>query len=411
MIPLSYWGGGAQTSGEVIATSLSAGEWTGFTGFIVSTNAYAEYTNTLSSRGTNNYVFYDSGNIYSGSRNAIYCIDEVSGEVMHEYIIEQNTGESTYMFTGIEAVGDYIYACTRQEVSGTSYDEDNPTIGDFFIFDKELNLISKTDLGWKASRIIIRDNVMIINLQMKGYNIYDISDPANPTLLYTYENAKGFGAEEYQGGEIVERDGTLYYVAAGFGFGLYVDDITETVSSGGTVAPTRVGYFPLSYQGASGLKGNVHFYDVIVDYPYIYTTVASGSSYLGTENDIRGILKCDITDIIDCTATGKYGQIRWEITEITDFLKPPSTNISADIKPTRMVRYGDYLITNTGTDGLAVFDISGEHAKFVRMIKTNDEEVLPVCVTDTGKLIAGVGIASRYSNNIYIYDLSDILNT
>ena len=363
----------------------------------------------IESRGTNNYVFYDSGNIYSGSRNAIYCIDEVSGKVTHEYIIEQNTGESTYIFTGIEAVGDYIYACTRQEVSGTSYDEDNPTIGDFFIFDKELNLISKTDLGWKASRIIIRDNVMIINLQMKGYNIYDISDPANPTLLCTYENARGFGAEEYQGGEIVEHDGMLYYVAAGFGFGLYVDDITETVSSGGTVAPTRVGYFPLSYQGASGLKGNVHFYDVIVDYPYIYTTVASGASYLGTANDIRGILKCDITDIIDCTATGKYGQIWWEITEITDFLNPPSTNISADIKPTRMVRYGDYLITNTGTDGLAVFDISGEHAEFVRMIKTNDEEVLPLYLTDAGLLVAGVGIRTIYTNNIYLFDLNEVL--
>lgn len=356
----------------------------------------------------NHYLAYDSSYIYSGGRNSIEKIDSRNQKTLCKYIIPTNSSaESTYLFTGLEIKGDYLYACTRQEVAGMSYDEDNKTIGDLYIFNKDdLTLVNQIDLGWKGSRIIIHNNLMMINLQMKGYKLYDISNPIEPSLIYSHSIE---GTEEYQDGKFLDLNNHIYYISSGFGFGLYIDDLTETINSNGNIAPERIGAFKLSWYGADNLKNNIHFYDLIIDYPYIYTTVAStAASDIATANDIRGIFKVNIEDIISCSQRGDWGKIPYSIIQIPDNNKCYE-NVIADIKPTRMVRYGDYLITNTGITGLAVFDISSDTPTFVKLISTNNNEVTPLLITSDGKLIGGTGVNSN-SYEIFIFNCKKLFS-
>lgn len=217
------------------------------------------------------------------------------------------------------------------------------------------------------------------------------------------------GTEEYQDGKFFEKDNHIYYLSSGFGFGLYIDDLTDTINSNGTIAPERVGAFKLSYYSADNLKNNIHFYDLEIDYPYVYTTVApTAGSNIGTEKDIRGIFKVNIEDIISCSQNEKWGKIPYTIVQIPDEFKCYE-NVFADIKPTKMARYNDYLIVNTGITGLALFDISGNTPKFVKLISTDNNEVTPIIVTNDGKLIAGTGVSDNGTHTIFIFNCKKIV--
>lgn len=375
--------------------------------------AYMALTNktvepkTLNTTLSNKDIDSDNEYIYSGGRNCVAKYDINTGELTKAYTFKTNSDQTPYDFTGVKINGDYIYACSRQNLAGEASNENNETLGDLYVFDKELNLISKTDLKAKGARIFTYENIMIVAKQLYGFNIYDISTPSEPHLMYEYAPNT---YEEFQGGQIIERNGSLYYVVGDFGFAVLIFDITDTVNSYGAADAKLVGTF--KFNQFAELKNNVHTYDLIVDYPTIYATVATVTeSNFGAENDYRGIITLNFDEIIDKTASGKLKEISYTITQIPDeYLE--KINTLGDTRPTRMTKYGNYLITNCSESGLAVFKINGDKVSFDKMISFGNStadisHVLPVIATND-KLIAGT-ISGTQDNTIFVYDNLDLL--
>lgn len=276
------------------------------------------------------------------------------GEKLAEYKVPVTADMDRYLFNGIGQKDGYVYACTRQNSGGYTENENNPTLGDLFVFDKDLNLISRIDLNGKGSNIIIRDDVMIVAASLYNFTIFDISNPSAPKMLYCKEVDRT-KYEDYHGGEMYEHNGRLYYAVGMFGSGLGIYDITDVIDSNGEKAPALVGKFNIG--DFKTLSNNAHIYDVIVDYPYAYATLASKLSMFGTENDVRGVISMNIEEVIEKTALNKTKEISYVVADIPDELKAEANLSTGDTDPTRMVRVGDKLITNTDTARLAVFDI------------------------------------------------------
>ncbi len=86
------------------------------------------------------------------------------------------------------------------------------------------------DFNFKVSRVIVHNNILIINLQMRGWCAFviDPNDPSKLTLASTtFWSKYECGAYEHQGGQVFEAGGKTYYFGVGFAAGNVCYDITD----------------------------------------------------------------------------------------------------------------------------------------------------------------------------------------
>ncbi|MGN0474519.1 MAG: BppU family phage baseplate upper protein, partial [Acutalibacteraceae bacterium] len=222
----------------------------------------------------NNYVYAEGRYLYTGGFGGYVSKIDVSREsvpeiVLGKYIVSKLT------CTGIASSGDYIYFCFRDPVAGLDSSVDGRNAGELVVCRKEdLSVVNDIVLNWKASRVIVHNNMMMVSCQMKGWNLYTLDDPANPVLAYEYRADN----VEYQGGAFYEADGKTYYIGAGFGYGIYVWDVTTPT------APILAGTMKFAWYDE--IKNIAHTYDCMVDGSYLYCTFASMHDYWGTDNDV-----------------------------------------------------------------------------------------------------------------------------
>lgn len=392
-------------NGQITAEGLTAGLWNSSFMFEISMKQDTGIISEYLSHNVNIEMLHGSdGYLYVGSRNSVNKMDVVTGEIVSQYKFDRpSTDVSTYVFTGLGENGDYLYACSRVEQAGLTENPNDTSLGDLYVFDKSnMSVVSKTSLSGKGSRILIKNNIMIVACQMYGFDIYDTSNASAPKLIHSYRPEKG--TMEYQGGDIYTHNGRTYYAVGAFGYGVYIFDITDTIDSDGATEPNRVGYF--NFSRFAVLKTNVHTYDIIADYPYLYVTAASSKvSDFGTEKDIRGLMKVNIEDIIAHTADGTYRDVEYTITQIPDEYKALS-NLSGDTKPTRMIRVGNYIIANGGEKGVVIFDISKDTPEFYKFVPTNGVDMNTVCDADDYVIF---GAFSRDNPLILVYDKDKII--
>lgn len=388
------------TNGTVTATGLTAGTWSTSTVFNIYISNNISETNYV-----HNALLYSDNYLYSGARNAIvkYDVSENKPQETNVFNIETQPGQASYIITGLATKGDYIYVTSRQEMAGMSYNENNDTVGDLYILNKDdLSLVNKIDLGWKGSRVLIDGEIMIVNLQMKGYNIYKLDDLTNPTLLYSY---KCNGDQEFQDGEIVHYNDKIYYISSGFAFGLYIFDITDTINTNGTTVPTRVGYMPFSwYKNTTPALNGLHIYDIEINSPYIYCSLSpSSTSWLNTDKDVRGILTVKIDDVITYSGGSK---IPYTVTQIPEKYKI-CQGMSGDLQPTFMAYNNGYIFTSIGYRGIAVFSVKNDIPEFVTLLNTSNRNIRPVCIDkETNTLYGASGIGDQYKDILH-FDISN----
>lgn len=242
--------------------------------------------------------------------------------------------------TGMVINGDYIYLGTRRATAGYPTEEIE---GALFVINKsDLSTVKYITFDKKVSRLIMHDNLLIANQQMRGWKIFDITTPEEPTLIYEEDFPEdSSNIEEMQGGQVFELNDKVYYAVAGFGDGIYMYDITEPT------VPTRLWKFKFSNH--ADLKSQVHTYDLTVDYPYIYATIAPTSAYYTAEDRKQGIIVLDISDIKIMPNTYNLGLIADEDrnTKITN----------SDSEPTIICKVGNRIIVNNDAEGVAFFDI------------------------------------------------------
>ena len=283
--------------------------------------------------------------VYAGAYSNLYKID-ITVESEPKLSISKALNNKLSC-TGLAVKGNYLYACYRDGTAATDRNESVPA-GMLYICDIDtLEIVKTLELDWKATRIIIHDNIMIVNLQLKGWDLYDITNQTSPVLKYSYRVPEG-DFDEYQGGYVFEQNNEVYYVTASFGLGLHFYKITNTET------PEKIGDFLFSWY--EKLNGIVHTYDVIVEYPYVYATIATTDPInYGTEKDYRGIYKIDIRDF-SLLKEETADSIPFQIAKVnsTDL---STEKIGGDTMPSKMAKYKNIIITNSNRNGLFVFDL------------------------------------------------------
>lgn len=361
---------------------------------------YAGYLNQMAVEGR--YLYMTRG-------SHIYKIDvgcEVAPEVVLDVEYAHNITPTTT--TGLIINGDYIYVGNRLNTASypTATEISNKTAGAFVVLNKnDLSTVSCTKLGKKVSRLIKHGNLLIVNLQMLGWAIYDISEPSTPVLLSEVDFTTSV-TNETQGGEVFEVGNRTYYAAAGFGDGIRMYDITDFVSyvddpgSFGSVPQISsvagegnfLWYFIFS--SFSALKG-LHTYDLTVNYPYVYATIAESKSDTINADRVQGIVTLDVTNITTCPFTYNLSMIATE--------DKNDITTGSDSEPSIICRMGNTIIVNNDNKGIAIFDATHRPDKpeYEGVYLPHDGCcIYRMVATEDGRLFLADGSAG--SNRLYL---------
>lgn len=251
------------------------------------------------------------------------------------------------------------------------------------------------ELNFKVSCFIMHKNMLIVNMQMRGWCIFTIDekDPTHLTLADTYFWDQT-PVTEHQGGDVYEHDGKIYYAAAGFGDGISFYDITDPTN---IKEELRYNFWNASHFD-SELKGKVHTFSLVVDYPYVYATLGPAASVVYSkpsenyDNRTMGVLTIDISDL----KKPKYNVSKIADADRCEF------NETGDPQPTRIVKFGEYLLLNSSDKGVAVFKITDKaNPTYMKTVKINEgQDIAALEKTGEDEILIG---EYKSPNKVYIY--------
>lgn len=289
--------------------------------------------------------------------------------------------------------------------------ETEGTVGYFIIFDDNLNVLfrqayygtNKTEVGYRKPSGFAIDkgnNRIYISCQLYGWLCYDISSPSAPVLLYSYsplyesdvssingaDLSSKCGPIEYQNGCVFEHDGSTYYAVAGYVDGIHIWDVTD-ISLPSEVRNDMItdtyGLFWAFRMHESTWNTTAHVFDVGVEYPYMYATIAPTATYGNDENRISGMIVLDLSNM-DAPTYAYYpiSQDDWNTYQKI-----------GDVKPSHLLLTNDKVLLNNGNMGIAVYDRSGTHPIYMGCIPSGGDEIYQMARTDDGRLVSGCHIA------------------
>lgn len=293
--------------------------------------------------------------VYLFRHGMAYKLD-VSDEENPVVVAQNNYSKSVSAkyATAVQINGDYIYVGNRIYAGGypTEEEEAKLTAGALVVLKKsDLSVVSEKPLGKKVSGMVMNGNLLVVNLQMRGWAIYDVTNPPEPVKI----DEIYFETGEIQNGEIFEVGEKVYYAAAGFGDGIRMYDITEFADYAGnpesfkkppTIGDDNLLWYYHFY--SHGIGGN-HTYDLTVKYPYVYATIAAMKSEKENEDRIQGILTFDITNVEEMPKSHIISMIANE--------DKNGMTTSSDTHPSIICRVGEWLVVNNDSNGIACFDI------------------------------------------------------
>ena len=283
--------------------------------------------------------------------------------------------------------GDYLYVAARSYLGGR-YKSSNKNYlkGKFLVMRKrDLHIIKEIPVDYSMIEAKIHDKNLIVS-GLQGFNIYDISCPSNPQLIYSYRTE---AAHEYQGCDFLKTDSCLYLAFARFDCGLSIYDITNPER------PELVKDISIQDTLTNGtvLPSGLHAFRLVIKDPYIIATLAPKKNYIGTEADIRGLWICDISNL---------NKIKKYVCKIprNEFY----STIIGDPEPSHIALYNNRIYVNFCEKGFAIFSMSDDpsNIKFIKTVDfTNGKTILPLTIDEKGWLLGG----SFDNEKIYTYKL------
>lgn len=288
-----------------------------------------------------------------------------------------------------EQSGDYLYVATRSYLGGgNELKSDDYEKGSFIVMRKgDLSVVSEETSDIKLTTARKHGNLLVVS-GLKGYDIYDISRPESPKRIYKYRHDK---YTEFQGLDFFDADSRTYVAFARFGEGISIHDIThpsdakliKTISLRDTL------------EGGKVLPSGLHCFSVVACYPYLYATIAPISGTFGKENDTRGIMAVDLSNLDSLRITATI------IPRELDYEKQ-----IGDPSPSFLCVRGHHLFTNYGEKGLAMFDLSDPaDPRFDGLIEgcTENDVIYPIYLDAEGRLFMG----AYHWPDIYCLDLKE----
>lgn len=276
------------------------------------------------------------------------------------------------------------------------------------------------EFNFKVSRVLVYKNILIVNLQMRGWCAFviDSKDPSKLTLASTtFWSDYEYGAYEHQGGQVFEVGNKTYYFAVGFGTGNVCYDITD-ISNPKVVYDLTKGKnkdyaernkiferiqqdFP--NKTINGSTVGLQFFNVVVDYPNAYFSLSSGTRGQGTDNAFEGVVTYDITDIAN-------GNIF-----IKDIAYLPDENHieyrDSDVPPTTIAKIGNFVFLGCYEEGLGVFKLDASGAAQYYKLVTLEELGVKGLGSDNPECLGVENVFTIGTNELAITNGGGIIHT
>lgn len=204
----------------------------------------------------------------------------------------------------------------------------------------DFTLVSRNHINKKISRVSIytkQDRVyLFVNLQMRGLHVYDVTNPESVLKIYDKDYPEGSSVHELQGGTFFSINEKDYYFATGFGDGFTIYDISDINNI------TEILY----WEDLQKFFPNTHTFESVIDYPFVYMTIAPQHAYANSDARIQGILAVNISNL---------ESLSYNLYEIPNEYK--CKDVLSDPQPTQIRKRGDKLYINNSENGIAVFKI------------------------------------------------------
>ena len=238
------------------------------------------------------------------------------------------------------------YYCHSKEIDKVSY-----VNGSLEILDNNLSTVNKFQSDIKLVDCKEINNILVAT-GLWGFNIYDIHDKKNPILLSTHRNIT---YREYQSVNFFSSEsGRLYACFAAYTSGVSIWDITNPVEP---ICVCTIPHNKLKVDGYKLSSATMYTFDLLTDYPYIYSTFAVKGVDRNTNKDCRGIIRYQIDDLDNIKIRlFPMDSLDWSVTN-TD-----------DPQPTIIRKYDNYLFINAAEKGIACYQITDEEDKGLKYI-------------------------------------------
>lgn len=204
----------------------------------------------------------------------------------------------------------------------------------------DFTLVSRNHINKKISRVSIytkQDRVyLFVNLQMRGLHVYDVTNPESVLKIYDKDYPEGSSVHELQGGTFFSINEKDYYFATGFGDGFTIYDISDINNI------TEILY----WKDLQKNFPNTHTFESVIDYPFVYMTIAPQHAYSDFDDRIQGILAVNISNL---------ASLSYKLYEIPNEYK--CKDVLSDPQPTQIRKRGNKLYINNSENGIAVFKI------------------------------------------------------
>lgn len=280
---------------------------------------------------------------------------------------------------------DYLYVACRSYLGG----RDTCDGGDYF--DGKMLILRKSDLkvvkeyksDIKLIEAKIKDNLLVVS-GLYGFDVYDIKKKVEIKRVFKYRQRK---FTEFQGVDFIEKDSALFLAFSRFGEGVSLWDITKPQKA------HSIYEFNFSDTLSSGknIKSGVQSFKLVYNTPYLYATIAPVKETFGKENDVRGVLTFNLSDMDNIKTT--FSAIPHETYYST---------LIGDPEPSFVTVYEDKLYTNFGEKGVAIFELKDPSKplfKDVLNVNNNGNVILPMHINAKGVLFTG----DYYWNDLFSY--------
>lgn len=325
----------------------------------------------------NNNEWYNIKLVLTSSEIQTMWRSKEAGEWNNNLLFSiENSSKISSLLLGIKTsspnttvlIDDYYY-------NPTNIDKVANINGNLLVINKnDLSIITTYNLDLKATDLYIRGNYLFLNC-LKGFNVYNIEDKTNPKLIYTHRDSK---YKEYQGADFYTYNGHEYMVSSNYNSGISIWDITEPTNIKLVSTKDFTGF--TSSDGQS-LEGKGYNFDIIANFPYIYSTWAVNTPYINTDYFHIGLLVYDVSNVNNISV------------KLIEIPKEDRYNImtDGDKKPTRIARLGNHLILNNANKGIVTYNISTpESPIYENQIDVKDNtSINPVYTTKNNLVIVG----------------------
>lgn len=313
---------------------------------------------TMGYYGIQKYLYQGNEKILQIAENDSFCKNTL---IARSAVIDKN----------------YIYVIARSYLGGiTGTSDKNYHNGAIIVMRKnDLSIVKSVpaDIKYVEGKII--HNKLIVS-GILGYDIYDVKDRKNPVLTYKYRTPK---RSEFQGCDTFVKDSMDFVVFSRYTEGIQIWNVTDIHH------PKEIALIP------TGADGCMTF-DVVVNYPYVYSTLAPSNGTFNTTKDKRGIIVYNLSDLQNIS--------------IKRVIIPKDNWYSVrvgDKEPTFIEKSGNRLYVNFADKGLAEFNIT--FPDFPRFIKTTDVNncgghVQPFHILSGGVILSG----NYWWKDIYVYE-------